>query len=188
MNNEKDFQDLANKQLQKQEGIQIQPQQQYPELTKWQLDSTDPYEKIIQYLKGYAWVEKGGKGKWKNVTEPLLNDAGIHRMRTFLYSTGNKIQYLSDMDKNEIALAMRELRSELAWHLIINQKEYEVSREDISLLVNIIMQVVWAGVKRSEGGGERKFITQAGQRITRTTTRGEAGREDEGGFWSKLLG
>ena len=174
----------------KQEGIQIQPIQQHPELTKWQLDSTDPFEKIIQYLKGYAWVEKGRKGKWKQVLDkPLLNDAGIHRIRTFLYATGNKIQYLSQFDQNEISYSLRELRSELCWHLLVNKEDYDLNRKDIPLLVDIIMQVVHSGIKRSEGGAEKRFITQAGQRITRSTTTGETDRKGgSGGLFSGLFG
>lgn len=151
------------------------PQNRSPELTRWQLSPDEITEKIEHYLKGeiMVWDTEQEMWKWEHKGKRLMNDRGVRMTMSLLYPHIEKNAVLSTLSMNEISYVMKFIHKHLAIHLATKIEEYEMDRNDLTLIMDIITNTIWFALKRAMDGAEKKFLSASERRIERTVERGQ---------------
>jgi len=122
----------------------------------WIEDPEEVFEEIVRLLEGYEWNDK--KKKYiKHTNKQMMNKKGKQPSKVFLTGSGNKITYITDMDRDEVTQYLKENHFTLAEHLIDNYKKYDIDINDLQLVFNSLMNVIWSGAKRAEEGTLMRF-------------------------------
>lgn len=122
----------------------------------WVEDPEEVFEEIVRLLEGYEWNEE--KKKYvKHTNQQMMNRQGKQPSKVFLTGSGNKITYITDMEREEITSYLKENHFTLAEHLIDHYEEYGIDFEDLGLVFNALMNVIWSGTKRAEEGTLMRF-------------------------------
>jgi len=151
------------------------PQNRNPELTRWQLSPDEITEKIEHYLKGEIplWDSEQDMWVWKHKGKRLMNDRGVRIVMSLLYPHIEKNAVLSTLSINEISYVMKFIHKHLSIHLASKLDEYEMDRNDLTLIMDIITNTIWFALKRAMDGAEKKFLSASERRIERTVERGQ---------------
>ncbi len=146
---EQDQQDLPYPSAQMVEQNLSEPQ--------YQLRTNDRIDMLEHHLRGDI---RNNEGDWVTKGEALMKDKGIKSMVTFVNSTVNKNTILSDFTEDQIMMLMREFHGDLAENLATNHEEYGAKIENLSIIIDIMLTFLFAGLKRAMDGGARTSITK----------------------------
>lgn len=122
----------------------------------WIEDPEEVFEEIVKLLEGYEWDDEEKTYK-KHTSQQMMNKKGKQPSKVFLTGSGNKITYITDMNKNEVTQYLKNNHFALAEHLIDHYKEYDIDFNDLKLVFNALMNVIWSGAKRAEDGTLMRF-------------------------------
>lgn len=151
------------------------------ETTRWQLTGLDLLEELRQRLMGKMM---DSSGSYVPVGKRMCNDKGIGKIIWLANSYINKNVQLSYFIPEEIAMLMISFRKDLSDLLVNERKGFDIDKTDLSIIHSSVSNTVWAALNRARLGGEKSFLQNSEQRITR---RAEGGSEkDEKGIWGKI--
>jgi phosphopantothenate synthetase len=123
-----------------------------------QLDLSGLLRKIELTLKGMEWDEESEK--FQKTGLPLLNDMGVHRLKTILRGILDTNTILSNLEDDSICDICVEMGETIIWLIAEKHTEYGVDISDRDLIVDIITRIVYTTLKRAQAGLERKTIRE----------------------------
>mgnify|MGYP000474579176 CR=1 FL=1 len=126
--------------------------------TEFLLSNDRLIEQLKQYLLGIAWIETKKGGEYRRVAMPVMNETGAFRFLKWVDTYLAKEVFLSNFDKRETIPIVKQLATEVTCHLIEHYKEYGMKPENISPVVNIVVDLSNVGLRRAVGEGERNFL------------------------------
>lgn len=135
-------------------------------LTKYQLNPAEIIEKLEHDMKGEIMIVDYEKQvvKWESRGKKLMNDDGVKMVITIVGSHIDRNTLLSTLEKNEIVFAMRSLHKHLVLHFGSKYKDYEIDKNDLTPIIDIITNKIWFALKRAEDGAEKNFLAKAGEK------------------------
>ncbi|MFP4019280.1 MAG: hypothetical protein ACOC44_18435 [Promethearchaeia archaeon] len=157
----------------------ISRQQADGQTTRWQLSGADLMEQLKQRLKGKMWDER--EGKYKKVGKELVNDEGVGSILSIVNFYINKNTQLSYFIPKEISMIMENFRKDLTDLFKLRHSDFDLDKEDMSLVHGCVSNFVWAALNRARYGGEKEFLQNSEQRVIR-----HSGQEEKQGFLSKI--
>lgn len=96
--------------------------------------------------------------KMESYGKPLLNKEGINSIQIYLRSKLDYNIFGSNLTKEEINDVMKRFGMGLTTNLVLNYNSYEIKKENLDGIWNLVMDSVYFALKRSQNEGERKFI------------------------------
>jgi len=131
---------------------------QNQELTRWQLNADDILEFIEHELRGqdFDYTQR----TWLASGEAVLNERGIRTIIGVVRHHVNKVMFLSNLEDQQIYDMMYNLSNNLAQLLFNNGDEFGLdwARGHQSSLIDNVCDLVFAGLRKAYGEGERKFL------------------------------
>lgn len=130
---------------------------------QFRLDPEEVIQEILHYLRGERWSE--ATKAYTKVWKPKANEKGVNMIASILYSHLNKLFFdtqLSDEDIRRICLGIRVALIE---QIFFNYIEYEINPRDRGLLVRIVDNMIYAGMRRSLNGTMMKSTGRQVQRV-----------------------
>jgi len=121
----------------------------------WQLTSTDILNEIEHDFKGEILDENG---VWKAKGKVLVNEQGIRTILTIIRSRVNKIVFLSKLNEDIILKFCRDIELDLEDQILLNYQKWHLDKTNCSMLLHKVSQLIYCGLMRAEGEGERKFL------------------------------
>ena len=134
---------------------------------KWQLSPLDTIEELRQRLRGCFYNE--GKGAWEQVCDPWMNEEGIGRLSNILNFYINKNVQLSYFEPDIIENMQIAFCRELSEFMRFHYSQYEVKKEHVGIISNMVADCVYAAMQRARFGKESQFIENTEQRRIITT-------------------
>lgn len=145
----------------------------------WIEDPEDVFKEIVKLLEGYEWNDEKKKYE-KHTSRQMMNRQGKQPSKVFLTGAGNKLTYITDMDKDEVTSYLKENHFSLAEHLLDHYEEYGIDFKDLGLVFNALMNPIWTGAKRAEGGSLMRFKKNTEKREHRVVR--NQGNDKKGGL------
>jgi hypothetical protein len=152
------------------------------DITKWRLEANDVITNMEHHLKG-EFLEKKAEnvdGKWIAWEEwvckekaRFMNDTGAKAVVTTATMIINKVVFLSNISEDDIYAVCKDIEIALARLIYDNWSEFEVTRRP-DPIIHILMDLVFTGLMRAKGGGERDSLTRA-ESIVRSIREGTDG-------------
>jgi len=168
------------------EAMSLSLMQRLPgDLINEMLKPVDILEEIEHKLRNERWQIKNSRGAWSRDpnSKPLVNDDGINNILSLISPMTSRSIILSYYEKGEIEIRLVKMLDDLCDSLKVNYKRWEIDKNNLSTIVNIIWMLVEASMKRALYGGERDFLGK-------TTERRETiGQQDKtkGGWIGKIF-
>ena len=174
---------------------------------RWQLDPEDIITKftadmlrcsidkkgsLIPITSPQRVMEKDAEGNniivIKNIPlHPLINQLGLNDIKILISPFLSKNMYLSEYDKFDIASKVKLTMLTLIGMLYVNHYKYELDLNDADTVVSICFNYMIDAAKRSEDGGERKFITTTTKNIEHKLTSNKPQEQQKKG-WFNIMG
>ena len=125
----------------------IQVRSQDPQLTMWQLNTSDALEEARHRLRGDKWDETSNK--WILTDTPTMNEKGVE---TFLWVISMRISKLSgitDLSEDEIRDMMRDVRFDVIDILDRKCETFSIDEYMKTPILDAVECFVLQGLKRS---------------------------------------
>ena len=144
---------------------EIQSNKQDAELVRWQMDTTDIYEEIKHKLRGEVLIYDSDTEKYfyKKVNKQIINDEAIDDLLGSI-SFMNRNVIMSDLDMREIDYMIEDARLDIARNFLLKADTYNITMNDATLIVDGVVNFVYAMLKRAHKAGERntmRFTTRS---------------------------
>lgn len=168
------------------EAMSLSLMQRLPgDLITEMLKPVDILEEIEHKLRNERWTIKGGRGSWfrGENNKALVNEDGINNILSLVSPLTSRSIILSYYEKGEIEIRLIKMLDDLCDSLKVNYKRWEIDKNNLSTIVNIIWMLVEASMKRALYGGERDFL---GKTTERRETIG-AMDKNKGGWIGKIF-
>jgi len=146
-------------------------------IAQQRLDQEDTFVKLKHKLRGEEMTIENGQITWKQRANPLCNETGINRIFNRIDGIVNANTILSRFTSNEIANRMELFHKNLAVQLVLNRQRFEINKNDLKDIVDLVTDTIWATLKRAQGGGESDAISGSTQTVERTIKQ----KDDESG-------
>jgi len=151
---------LQQQQLDTQQGMNAPVmQEQMQQAQAILVEQTNPKKivrDIILRLQGFEEKSDGSKVK---IADPKLNKEGIDNIWYILDSHINQNIILSHLVSREIAKIMDSLQNDLVDDLMLNWKEYGITKKtDLDTINNSILVNIYLALKRAEGQNEKNWL------------------------------
>lgn len=157
-------------------------QQEHQAVLVEQTNPSKIIDEIDLSLRGY---ERKYDGTLKKVSEPMMNDLGIGRMRFIMRSVINQNTILSHLEDSEISKLIIQLSDDIIDDLTLNWKYYNI--QDKIMLDHIVDAIVfpaYLALKRALGQNEKNWLGKISvENISNAPRIPQAKRE---GFFSKI--
>ena len=174
---------MANETAPQEFSPEIYPTPLSDDITKWRLQGDDVITTMEHHLKGEFLErniidvdgEKMAVEQW--VAKPdsrFMNDTGAKAVVTTATMIINKVVFLSNMSEEDIYNICKDIEIALARLIYDNWSEFEVKRRP-DPVIHILMDLVFSGLMRAKGGGERDSLTKA-ENIVRQIREGGEGQ------------
>lgn len=154
------------------------------DLMKWQLNPDDILLEIEYDLKGYYYDAK--EQQWKEPEDgkfkPQINNDGLRLLLSAVRSHINKVTFMTDFDIDDIMIMCRDLEMDIIKVLVVNLEEFEVDMFNLDLMIDKVLHLVYAGLKKSLDEGERRYHKE-----TKKTLEIIGGEKKQEGPWPKIL-
>ena len=155
------------------------------------LDSLDIIEELQYQLQGKV-RSKDNKGQmiWVQRFDPLVNEDGIKQILNIIYSLGvNKNTLLGNFSHDEIMYKCFKVKIRVAQLVAIKWEDFDIKKEQRSLVVMIVVNTIHSGLSRCENGRLAKDLTKITTRIeTETAPKGSSSQNATKGFLQSILG
>ena len=119
----------------------------------WKVDPEDVIDEIIHYLRGDFW--DNDNRKWiinKDKERRLCNDIGIAAIEATLRGCLNKNLILTNLDQDMINKMALENALNFIRLLYTSWERFDIKRENLTLILQIIDTNVYATLRRSKEG------------------------------------
>lgn len=137
-------------------------------IAQQRLDQEDTFVKLKHKLRGEEMSIENGQIKWKKRADPLCNETGINRIFNRIDGIVNANTILSRFTSNEIANRMELFHKNLAVQLVLNRQRFDINKNDLKDIIDLVTDTIWATLKRAQGGGESDAISGSTQTVERT--------------------
>lgn len=155
------------------------------DLIQEMLKPVDVLEEIEHKLRNEKWTIRGGRGVWHKPegTRALVNEEGINNILTLVSPLTSRAVILSYYESGEIEVRLKKILYDLCDLLRANYRKWEIQKNNLSTITNIIWMLIEASMKRALYGGEKDFL---GKTTERRELIGEKGKE-KGGWIGKIF-
>lgn len=151
------------------QSIDAQMSQQVPNMLQQQqavqaaiIEQTNPDRVLRDIELRLKGKEERADGTIQKVSEPLMNDLGIGRIRSLLSSVINQNTILSHLEMDEIGRIMVKLGDDIGDSLEINWKEFGISDKTIlDHVVDICLIPTFMTLKRAYRQSEKNWLNKA---------------------------
>lgn len=149
------------------------------------IEQTNPYKVLREIELRLKGKDERPDGTIQKVSEPLMNDLGIGRMRSLLSSVINQITILSFLENDEIGRIMVKLGDDIGDSLELNWKEFGITDKTIlDYIVDICLIPTFMTLKRAYKQSEKNWLNKAVIENINTSPRMMPQKKE--GFWSRL--
>ena len=156
--------------------------QDEPSTIRFQLDSKDIIKDLEMTLKN---VKYNMQGKLVPNGRPLMNDEGISEILTILRSVLTKNTYLSNVGEDQVNKEIISFSDDIIDLLGSKFMEFEVDKNNISLIHNIFTETIAFALRRPMNQGERVFLRPTRRVIENVTTQKTEGGGSVLNLWKK---
>jgi hypothetical protein len=125
----------------------IQIRSQDPQLTMWQLNTSDVMEEARHRLRGDRWDET--TAKWTTATSPTMNDKGVETFIWVISMRISKLSGITDLSEDEIRDMMRDVRFDVIDILDRKCEQFKVDEFMKTPILDAVECLVLQGLKRS---------------------------------------
>jgi hypothetical protein len=110
------------------------------EVIRWQLETTNQLLDIEMRLGGYerVWNSKNNDFEYKKKHDALMNEKGISRIMSILYTVMNVNTILSDYKKEEAYKVIIHVGNTVIDILRMNRAAFAVNKTDLPVIVAIV--------------------------------------------------
>ena len=151
------------------QNIDAQMSQQVPNMLQQQqavqaaiIEQTNPDRVLRDIELRLKGKEERADGTIQKVSEPLMNDLGIGRIRSLLSSVINQNTILSYLEMDEIGRIMIKLGDDIGDSLEINWKEFGINDKTIlDHIVDICLIPTFMTLKRAYKQNEKNWLNKA---------------------------
>jgi hypothetical protein len=160
--------------------------------TRFLLTNNDVIDDYLLSLQGLVWNEK--EKRYMQIGDSKLNEKGIHFVKASLSTRLSRSFMLSRYDDEEIRAITVQYSKDLNKHFFVNREKYGLKREDWPVIVNDMVDIVNASLRRGYMESEKKFLGKTFQMKETTFMRdppqptGGRGSGGVTGFLKKLTG
>ena len=140
---------------------------QMGDIASFQLELNDILEQTEHILKGDIIVTIDGKRVWKDNPNPKsnpLNEEGVRKIMLQLQTYVNRHIILGDYESKDINRILKGYGKSVSNFIFMKYEEMgmdtEQKRQEYTLIVENIVNLVYASYKRAEGGGERRSLRE----------------------------
>ncbi len=140
---------------------------QMGDIASFQLELNDLLEQTEHILKGDIIVTIDDKRVWKDNPDPKnnpLNEEGVRKIMLQLQTYVNRHIILGDYDKQDINRILKGYGKNVSNFIFMKYEEMgmdtEQKRQEYVLIVENIVNLVYASYKRAEDGGERRSLRE----------------------------
>lgn len=162
-----------NEEMREEPPLEYMPQIYMPkpreDITKWRLEAADVITRIEHHIKGEFLVKKEehtGEGmlmyeEWESFPQAkIMNETGAKTLITSIEIIVNKVAFLSNISDDDIYELCRHTHHALAREVYDNWDRFDVIRNPGPIITEI-MNLIFLGLKRAQGAGEREAIGKA---------------------------
>ncbi len=179
------YSNAAQREFQEQSDTVSLPmtEQASSEVIRWQLETNNQLYDIEKRLGGFerVWDMKKQDFKYEKKHDALLNDSGISRIMSILYTVMNVNTILSDYKKEEAYAVVRHVGSTIIDILRMNRAKFEVNKTDLPIIVAIVENGIKPTLFRSVDAVTMDYLR--GTSMNRTLVVQQA---NQGGFFRKI--
>jgi len=139
------------------------------DLLKELLDFSGDLEKFEMSLRNQVETIDY-KNKKRNLIQrgdPLLNKEGVNMISNIVSSHLSNVFKMSNFSENDVNMMAEEVDHELIDLLAYNYKRWEVRKENLSAIVQIVDHFIFAMLKSSYNEGIRKLLQMIEKRETK---------------------
>ncbi len=137
-----------------------EPQPEQDSITKWQLEIQEELQRFEFDLKGFYYNPE--KKEWEKIpnSTQIINLQGVSEIINFARMHTGKTLFLSDLSEKEIYNKMQHAMDDFCATIGVNHKIYQVRNgiSDLNIIRSKMEGFLFPALKRSQNGGERKFI------------------------------
>lgn len=144
--------------------LYITSRQQDAGLTRWQLTPEDIITELENDLRGMTYNHKEEKFV-KTGAIPSLNERGIREIISIVRSKINKITFLSNLDQEDIRQITLDVNLSLISLLFSKFDDFELKKENLEIILDQVIHLVYMGLMRAFNEGERKFLGKSEKRM-----------------------
>lgn len=149
------------------------------------VEQTNPnhvIEEVELSLRGY---ERKYDGTLKKVSEPLMNELGIARIRTMMKGIVNQNTILSHLEENQISKLIIQFSDDLIDDLTLNWKEYGMmDKIMLDYVHDIVVFPAYLALQRALGQNEKNWLGKISVENISNAPRIPSGKKE--GFWNKF--
>jgi hypothetical protein len=130
------------------------------DFTKWLFSfKSQVIEPLRHTWNGEIYVD----GRWKQISQPLMNDRGIMWCISYIDSYLNPSTIVTNLDDNAICFRMRQACRDIWNGLSYQYKAFELEKVNISRIANEIESKVHFILLGAKDNGYRTFFTKTYQ-------------------------
>lgn len=140
---------------------------QMGDIASFQLELNDILEQTEHILKGDIIITVDDKRVWKDNPHPEsnpLNEEGVRKIMLQLQTYVNRHIILGDYEKQDINRILKGYGKSVSNFIFMKYEEMgmdtEQKRQEYTLIVENIVNLVYASYKRAEDGGERRSLRE----------------------------
>lgn len=167
MTDDREYIDISQQPSRKQDVIKVEESAPIgtPDRALWiyQLNSADTIKTLEHNLRGEVYNDL--KETWESKGKQLLNDEGIRMMITVVSSHLSKEKILSHIEEDQVRRMCLSMRLDVVYHIAMKWKEYEISKADFDIIVDLIDHTVFTNLSRSKDGKTLTFLQPQYRRV-----------------------
>jgi len=126
---------------------------------KWQESAGDILAELEHDLRGEELNME--TARYDKKYESLMNDSGINCIKSIIRTRANKVVFLSKLKENKIINMCRDINMDLVDQIALKHQQWELKKENCTMVVLKVMDLTFAALMRAEGEGERKFLRES---------------------------
>lgn len=132
----------------------------------------DILQDFSNWLRGKSpETKEDGSRVYRDTHSPLLNEKGVSRVTAMCHSYLNKAIILGYLDDEQINIKMAYFWKQLAYMFVMNGADWDLDKNQRSMLTAEIKDMVHLTMTRALGGNEAEQLSTAISRIEHTDFR-----------------
>ena len=187
---------LSNSTEARQEMVELEQLKQSEDLIKWQQNLGPDVDLMEHNLRQERF--NLGTDRWERLKEswydptlnrvvlremkPICNDVCIQMLKTSIAPFMSKNEMMSNYSTDQIIQKLKSTLKTLVRNLGLKYEFYELNFHDISMVRQMIQNMIMAGPFRALNQGEKNYIKGSSRRIE--TVNGDPSKGEKKSIWS----
>ncbi len=187
---------LSNSTEARQEMVELEQLKQSEDLIKWQQNLGPDVDLMEHNLRQERF--NLGADRWERLKEswydptlnrvvlremkPICNDVCIQMIKTSIAPFMSKNEMMSNYSTDQIIQKLKSTLKTLVRNLCLKYDFYELNFHDISMVRQMIQNMIMAGPFRALNQGEKNYIKGSSRRIE--TVNGDPSKGEKKSIWS----